>query len=215
MNHPYTTNSMAALLMRPHDEMSPADTELLKSLLVTAAQAIQEAEALEQACAISATNPLLAKALLENAAEGTDPDALHYPMARKRVADQVEVLIAAEQDASVLARALVAARDAFRRSPGTFLPGAEPADGIAFLGRAHDMDGWISIDGETVPWVFATAGVGKATVFEVSQYLRYADGVDRAIVVGSHIKEGVELPDTIRFVELPVDAVALNAGRRA
>ncbi|MCK2057168.1 hypothetical protein [Methylobacterium sp. 37f] len=206
---------MRALLMRPHAELSSTDTDLLKSLLVTAAQAVEEAEMHERVSATAASDPMLAKAILLNEIEGTSVHDAHYPMARKRIADQLDVMIAAEQDASVLARRLVEARDAFRRSPGSYLPGSAPAEGVSFLNRAHDMDGWILVDGMTCPWVFASAGVGRMTVFEVSQYLAAAPGIERAYVVGSHIKEGVVLPDNIRFVELPIDAVALNAGMRA
>ena len=37
MSNPSDTNTMRALLMRPHDQLSSTDTDMLKTLLVTAA----------------------------------------------------------------------------------------------------------------------------------------------------------------------------------
>lgn len=91
--------------------------------------------------------------------------------------------------------------DAFRRAPHSFIPGARPAQGVAFLSRAHHLDGWIQLaTGQVLLWAYAPGGVGHSAVAEAARYVAATPGVERALVVGTHVKAGVELPAEITFV---------------
>ncbi|MGN8091628.1 hypothetical protein [Methylobacterium sp. 22177] len=99
--------------------------------------------------------------------------------------------------------------EAFRANPGLFTAGSRPAKGVAFYSRTHDLDGWIELaDGRVLPWLYAPGGVGKSAIAKASRYVDGTPGVDRALVVGTHVRAGFLLPDELTFICLAVDTVA-------
>lgn len=99
----------------------------------------------------------------------------------------------------------VAQAEAFRRNPGLFLPGAKPATGVSFFSRSHELDGWIELDGEVLPWMFATNGVNSMTAFEAANAVRGFQGLKRGLIVATHIRPGVTIPPELTFVPLAID----------
>ncbi|MGU3282502.1 hypothetical protein [Methylobacterium mesophilicum] len=91
--------------------------------------------------------------------------------------------------------------DLFRRAPHLFVPGSRPAAAVAFLHRSHDLDGWIQLsDGQVLPWLYAPGGVSRSAVADAARYVASALGVERALVVGTHVQAGVVLPPELAFV---------------
>jgi hypothetical protein len=110
--------------------------------------------------------------------------------------------VAAEQAYVVTATTMRDQCERFRSNPGAYLPGARPSAGVAMLDRSHLVDGWITVDGEDVPWSHGALGVSAMTVFELARYVLAAPDVRRGVVVGTHLQAGVTLPPEILFASL-------------
>lgn len=118
--------------------------------------------------------------------------------------------VAAEKAYVVTASTMRDQCERFRSDPGAYLPGARPSAGVAMLDRSHLVDGWITLDGEDMPWAFGTVGVSQITVFELARYVLAAPDVRRGVVVGTHLQPGVVLPPEILFASLA--ALSANPG---
>ncbi|MFC6790756.1 hypothetical protein ACFQE0_14735 [Methylobacterium komagatae] len=124
------------------------------------------------------------------------------------IEDTRELLCEIEQERAD-ASMMVMLCEAFRANPTLFVPGARPAKHVAFYSRTHDLDGWIELaDGRVLPWLYAPGGVGQSAIAKASRYVEGTPGVDRALVVGTHVRPGFLLPDELTFVCLAVDTAA-------
>lgn len=110
----------------------------------------------------------------------------------------------------------IAQCESFRRNPGWFVPGAKPAVGVAFIDRSHAMDGWVELaSGEVLPWAFAPGGVTQQAALSAAEYVARTIGVERCLVVGTHVRKGVTIPETVAFVPLAIDTATPSTGPEA
>jgi hypothetical protein len=213
MPEPVSTNNMDALLARPLDLAGLTNAGQLQAIAVHAAEIVDEARWLE-GCAL-----LAELSLVETHAALRDRPARHltelHSMVMERAynampvidtvqfhVDQGQQAAAAQAEFLVTASEMRRQAEAFRSNPGRFLPGARPSAGVAVIDRSHVVDGWITLDGEDLPWAHGAIGVSALTAFELARYVAAAPDVRRGVVVGTHLQPGVTLPAEIVFVSL-------------
>jgi hypothetical protein len=196
--------STDGLLRRPLDLLALTDVQQLQTAALRATERAIEAHFLE-GCALAAD---LAPAETHEALRARPPSYYHelHSMVMERAyrampAIEVRDLLAEVQMEDLDAVAMRAQCELFRRDPGRFIPGARPADRVAFLHRSHDLDGWCELaDGTVLPWAYAPGGVGRTAIVEASRYVAATPGIDRALVVGTHVAAGFALPPELIFV---------------
>jgi hypothetical protein len=216
MPEPATTNSTDALLRRPLDLLALTDVQQLQTAALRATERAVEAHFLE-GCALAAelTPEVTHEAL--RARPATYFHELHSLVMERALrampADVARDLLPDVALEEIDAVAMRSQCELFRRDPGLFIPGARPASRIAFLSRGHDLDGWIELaDGTVLPWAYAPGGVGRTAIAEASRYVAATPGIERAVVVGTHVMAGFALPGELLFVCISPSATIRNPG---
>lgn len=220
MPEPIAINSMDTLLTRPLDLLAMTSLDQLQAIAMRAAELVDEARWLEGCALLAELSPVET----HEALRARPPSFLFelHSMVMERAyrampRDEARDLLSEVELEQVDAAMMATLADAFRHNPGLFIPGARPARRVAFLTRAHDCDGWVELaGGQILPWAYAPGGVGPSAVAEAARYVADTPGVERALVVGTHVKPGVVLPPELSFVCIAaIDTAARNPGPEA
>lgn len=206
---PIPNSTMDALLARPLDLAGLTRPDQLAAIAVHAAKVFAEAKWLEGCASRAERSPVETHAALRARPAAFLPE-LHSAIMERAYSAMPStaphhfdlVPPAAGPARGVTAATMIGQCEAFRSNPGASLPGARPSAGVAMLDRGHVVDGWITVDGEDLPWAYGPAGVGIATVYELARYVRVAPGVRRGLVVGTHLQADVILPPEVTFVSI-------------
>jgi hypothetical protein len=219
MSEPIPQHTMDTLLARPLDLLSMTSLDQLQAVALRAAELVNEARFLEGQALLAELTPAETHAALRTR-PATFLHELHSMVMERAyrampIEETRDLLCEIEQE-KVDAVMMTMLCGAFRQNPGLFIPGARPAKAVAFYSRTHDLDGWVELaDGRVLPWLYAPGGVGKSSIAKASRYVEGTPGVDRALVVGTHVRPGFLLPDELTFVCLAVDtAQPTNPGPR-
>ena len=219
MPEPIPNDTMDTLLARPLDLLGVTSLDQLQAVALRAAELVDEARFLEGQALLAELTPAETHAALR-ARPATFLHELHSMVMERAframpIEDTRELLCGVEQE-KVDASMMVMLCEAFRANPALFIPGARPAKGVAFYSRGHDLDGWIELaDGRVLPGLYAPGGVGKSAIAKASRYVEGTPGVDRVILVGTHVRPGFLLPDELTFVCLAVDTQPATPGPKA
>ncbi|SFU93421.1 hypothetical protein SAMN02799631_03241 [Methylobacterium sp. 174MFSha1.1] len=202
------TSTMDALLARPLDLAGLTSPAQLQAIAAHAAELVDEARWLEGCALVAELSPDETHAALR-ARPAKYLHELHsvvmerayaaMPVVDVHVFDLVRPVAPAPV---VTAGVMMAQVEAFRANPGAYLPGALPSAGVAVFHASHAVDGWITLDGEDLPWSYGSVGVSRLLVSELAEYVRAAPDVRRGLVVGTHVQADVDLPPELTFVSL-------------
>lgn len=219
MPEPIETTSMTALLARPLDLAALTSVPQLQAIAMHAAGVLGEAAFLEGCALLAEDCPVVTHAALRERPPTYHP-ALHSLVMERCFAlmprGEARDLLAEVEEERTSAAAMIAARAMFQHRPDRFVPGSRPARGVAFLRSSHDLDGWIELaDGTVLPWLYAPGGVGRSAVADAARYVAGAIGVERALVVGTHVHAGVVLPPELIFVCTAATPATSHNGSKA
>lgn len=211
-------NTTDVLLRRPLDILSVSDVHALQTAAIRAAERASEASWLEGCALLAELAPVETHEALR-ARPATFYGEMHSMVMERAYRalppEDVRDLLAEVEMEAVDAVRMRAQCEAFRRDPARFIPGARPAERVAFLHRSHDFDGWIELsDGTVLPWIYAPGGVGRTAIADALRYVG-ALKIERAIVVGTHVQSGLALPGEIIFVCISPSATIGNPGPEA
>ncbi len=208
------TSTMDALLARPLDLAGLTNAGQLQAIAVHAAALVDEAHWLEGCALVAELSPDETHAALR-ARPAVYLHELHS-MVMERAFNAMPIVDVHHFDLVrpvapapvVTASTMLAQVEAFRANPDRFLPGARPSEGVAVFHASHAVDGWVSLDGEDLPWAYGSVGVSRLLVSELADYVRAAPGVERGFVVGTHVHAGLELPPELVFVSIATPPAA-------
>ncbi|TXN04861.1 hypothetical protein FV242_05775 [Methylobacterium sp. WL64] len=198
------THTMNTLLARPLDLLGLQSLPQVQAIAIHAASVFGEAAWLEGCLLLAEDAPVETHEALRQRPPTHFPEIHSVAMERAYRAmprDEARDLLCEIEQEAVDATLMRDRCDQFRRAPHLFVPGARPAAAVTFLHRSHDLDGWIQLsDGEVLPWLYAPGGVGHSAVADAARYVAGALGVERAVIVGTHVQAGVVLPPELIFV---------------
>lgn len=213
------THTMNTLLARPLDLLGLQSLPQVQAIAIHAASVFGEAAWLEGCLLLAADAPVETHEALRQRPPTHFPEIHAVAMERAFNAmprDEARDLLCEIEQEAVDAVMMRDRCDQFRRAPGRFIPGSKPAVAVAFLHRSHDLDGWIELaDGQVLPWLYAPGGVSRSAVAEAARYVAGALGVERALVVGTHVQAGVVLPVEISFVCIVAPTATRTPGPEA
>lgn len=213
------TDTMNTLLARPLDMMGLQSLPQVQAIAIHAASVFGEAAWLEGCLLLAADATVETHEALRSRPPTHFPEIHSVAMERAYRAmpvSEARDLMGEVQQEAIDAVVMRDHCDMFRRAPGLFVPGARPAAAVAFLHRSHDLDGWIQLsDGTVLPWLYAPGGVSRSAVADAARYVAGALGVERALVVGTHVQAGVVLPAELSFVCVVAPTATRNPGPEA
>ncbi len=207
MSEPRETPTTSSAQALPSYAELAAENANLRAYIARQRDLVEEAFALEQACLASVTDTIDGYRAARDCHRAFEASSgVRFPHVQRIVRNALYALacrsfapaIVTGEEGSPSAFSDFQRCEGFRQDPGADLPGAVP---VRMRFPSPLVDGLVRFEGHDVPWVFSSQGVRRTALAELTRYMQ-ATGLERGIIVGTHIEPGVEIPRGVLFVKV-------------